>query len=144
MELAILAEENRNKFVRLYLIIIGAVFGVFISIYIDNYFETNINTTLFENINGIIFISICLAFLFLMSFVTGEILFSSRKGNTDCIKRVNVIRRYLCYLSSPSEIDNLDKVLLPIKSDEKKYFVSHSSVQFIVFLSGAGSIRCFC
>lgn len=89
-----LSEENRDKYFRMYLITISVLIGYASKLYYDIGPKTSngLNTL---NDRFLITIIIILALIFLLSFVIARILCSGRKGNRDCVKRVNVLRNYL-------------------------------------------------
>jgi hypothetical protein len=116
MEMAKLSEENRDKYFRMYLVVISALFGYMGNIYYK--------TAIIDGKFYAVVVGICLLILF-VSFVTGMLLVSSRIGNTMCMKRINVLRKYLRELSC-SEINELDEILLPTLSTDRDYYSRES------------------
>jgi ABC-type multidrug transport system fused ATPase/permease subunit len=115
--------ENRDKYFRMYVVLISALIVFLGNTFMDNGLEKKFLIML-----GILSITI-----FLVSYITGAIVLSARRGNVDAVKRVNIIRGLLRILSSEHS-EKLDNILLPVWSSAPKYFSEPSVDAKLLFL----------
>jgi hypothetical protein len=125
LDLIKLSNENRDKYFRLYIVIMSALIVFLGKTYLEIGFKGNFFILT-------IFISVA---TLLVSYVTGEIVISARRGSVDGFKRINIIRGLLRMISS-NEFNKLDMILLPTHSTRPDYFNMKSvDVKLLLMLS---------
>lgn len=151
MDLAKLSEENRDKYIRMYLIVIPALIGFASKLFYDigsngSYFLYVSNVS---NNRFLITIIIILALIFSLSFIISMILYSGRKGKIDCMKRVNILRKYLVIMEckgidqEKSKYKDINGILLPTTSDDAEYWDPKSVTGSLLITVLVVMIICF-
>ncbi|MBN1573989.1 MAG: hypothetical protein JW984_12405 [Deltaproteobacteria bacterium] len=131
MDLAKVSEENRDKYIRMYLITISALIGFACKIISDNYIYNDF----------FLILIVILVLIFSLSFIMARILCSGRIGNVKSKKRVNILRKYLAMMECKG-ID-VDGILLPTTSDDPKYWKTSSVTGTLLITVLTVMIICF-
>lgn len=131
LDLAKLSEENRDKYIRMYLITISALIGFVCKVFSDSHIY-----------NGFFLMLITiLVLIFSLSFIMARVLFSGRNGNVRSKKRLNILRKYLAIMEC-KDID-VDGILLDTTINEPKYWKRNSITGTLIITVLAVMIICF-
>ena len=127
LDLAERSEDNRDKYIRLYVTLMTGL-------------TTFISTKYFCNLDLLVRVSHALPIvfftMFVLSLVTYFVLIGGRIGFIKCIKRINLIRGHLCEISCISN-GRLRAILLPTTTDRATYCKPTSTTLLILYVVSA-------